>query len=99
LLILIALAIVASMKLVGIILVSAMLVLPAATAYQVAETYRKVLGLSLLSGVASLLVGLTLSYRFDLPSGATIVLCACALFFACFALSPRRLRRARLKRD
>jgi zinc transport system permease protein len=92
LLILIALAIVASMKLVGIILVSAMLVLPAATAYQIAETYRKVLALSLLSGVASLLVGLALSYRFDLPSGATIVLCACVIFFVCFALSPRRWR-------
>ena len=93
LLILIALAIVASMKLVGIILVSAMLVLPAATGYQLAETYKKVLGLSLLSGVSSLLVGLALSYRFDLPSGATIVLCACAIFFVCFALSPRRRKK------
>jgi zinc transport system permease protein len=97
LLILIALAIVASIKLVGIILVSAMLVLPAATAYQIAQTYRKVIGLSVASAVMSLLAGLVLSYRFDLPSGATIVLCACLIFFACFAASPRRRKRARVR--
>jgi zinc transport system permease protein len=96
LLIMIALAIVASMKLVGIILVSAMLVLPAATGYQLAQTYRKVLALSMVSGVVALLAGLVLSYRFNLPSGATIVLCACAIFFACFAFSPRRRQKARL---
>jgi len=94
LLVLIALAIVASMKLVGIILVSAMLVLPAATGYQIAQTYRRVLALSIVSGVISLLSGLTLSYRFNLPSGATIVLCACIIFFACFAFSPRRRKPA-----
>ncbi|MFZ1947173.1 MAG: metal ABC transporter permease [bacterium] len=96
LLILIALAIVASIKLVGIILVSAMLVLPAATAFQIAQTYRKVIGLSVASAVVSLLAGMVLSYRFDLPSGATIVLCACLIFFACFAASPRRRKRARV---
>jgi zinc transport system permease protein len=90
LLVLIALAIVASIKLVGIVLVSAMLVLPAATGNQVARTYRRILAVSLASGVVSLLAGLALSYRFDLPSGATIVLCACAIFFACLAASPRR---------
>jgi zinc transport system permease protein len=97
LLILISLAIVASIKLVGIILVSALLVLPAATGYQLAQTYRNVLTLSVASGVVSLLAGLLLSYRFDLPSGATIVLCACGIFFACFALSPRRRKKARIQ--
>jgi len=72
------------------VLVSAMLVLPAATGQQVARTYRSVVAVSLASAVISLLAGLALSYRFDLPSGATIVLCACAIFFACFAASPRR---------
>lgn len=94
LLVLVALAIVASIKLVGIVLVSALLVLPAATANQIARTYRKVLALSVVSGLISLIAGLVLSYRFDLPSGATIVLCSCILFFACFAaarLRPRRI--------
>ncbi len=90
LLVLIAIVTVASIKLVGIILVSALLVLPAATARQLAGTYRPMLLISVLAGVASLLSGLVLSYRFDLPSGATIVLCGCALFFICFALPVGR---------
>jgi zinc transport system permease protein len=93
LLVLVAIAIVASIKLVGIVLVSALLVLPAATAYQLAQTYRKVLALSVISGIVSLVVGLVVSYALDLPSGATIVLCACILFAGCFAFSPRRRRR------
>jgi zinc transport system permease protein len=90
LLVLIAIVTVAAIKLVGIILVSALLVLPAATARQLVRTYRPILALSVLAGLISLFTGLVLSYRFDLPSGATIVLCACALFFICSALSPRR---------
>lgn len=90
LLVLISMAIVASIKIVGIVLVAALLVLPAATAYQVARTYRAALGLSILWGIVSLLAGLFISYALDLPSGATVVLCACVIFFICFALSPRR---------
>jgi zinc transport system permease protein len=93
LLVLIALAVVASIKLVGIVLVSALLVLPAATAAQVTRTYRSMLAASVISGLVSLLAGLVLSYRFDLPSGATIVLCSCILFFLCAALFRRRRRR------
>jgi zinc transport system permease protein len=92
LLVLVAVAIVASIKLVGIVLVSALLVLPAATAYQLAQTYRKVLALSIISSIVSLVVGLVLSYTLDLPSGATIVLCGCILFAGCLAFSPRRRR-------
>jgi zinc transport system permease protein len=93
LLALISLAIVASIKLVGIVLVAALLVLPAATANQIATTYRKMLALSVISGIVSLVVGLLVSYSLDLPSGAAIVLCACVIFLACFVLSPRRRRR------
>lgn len=93
LLVLIAMVTVASIKLVGIVLVSALLVLPAATARQLAQTYKPMLFLSVIAGLISLFTGLVLSYRFDLPSGATVVLCACGLFFACFAASPRRRRK------
>ena len=93
LLVLISISIVASIKLVGIILVSALLVLPAATAYQIVQTYRKLIALSVVFGILSLLLGLFLSYRFDLPPGATIVLCGCIVFFVCFLLSPRRRKR------
>jgi zinc transport system permease protein len=92
LLVLIAVTTVASIKLVGIILVSALLVLPAATARQLVRTYRPMLLISVLVGLISLFTGLFLSYRFDLPSGATIVLCACVLFVVGAALSPKRRR-------
>ena len=55
--------------------------------------YRPILLVSILVGLISLFTGLALSYTFDLPSGATIVLCACALFFICFSLSPMRRRK------
>ena len=90
LLVLISLAIVASIKLVGIVLVSALLVLPAATAHQITRTYRRMLAISVLSGIVSLILGLVVSYIVDLPSGATIVLCACLIFFVAFVVSPRR---------
>lgn len=92
LLVLVSLAIVASIKLVGIVLVSALLVLPAATANLIARTYGKVLAFSVLSSIVSLVTGLVLSYRLDLPSGATIVLCSCCIFFLCLAVSRLRSR-------
>jgi zinc transport system permease protein len=92
LLVLVSMAIVASIKLVGIVLVSALLVLPAATANLLARTYGKVLAFSVLSSIVSLVIGLMLSYRLDLPSGATIVLCSCCIFFLCLALSRLRGR-------
>jgi len=93
LLVLIALAIVASIKLVGIILVSALLVLPTATAGQISRTYRKMLALSVTTAMIALVAGLVLSYAFDLPSGATIVLCSCLIFFIFFAAARLRRRR------
>jgi len=93
LLVLVSLAIVASIKLVGIVLVSALLVLPAATANLIARTYGKVLAFSVLSSIVSLVIGLVLSYRLDLPLGATIVLCSCCIFFMCLAVSRLRDRR------
>jgi zinc transport system permease protein len=93
LLVLIALAIVASIKLVGIVLVSALLVLPTATAGLISRTYRKMLALSVTTAIIALVAGLVLSYGFDLPSGATIVLCSCLIFFACFAVTRLRRRR------
>ncbi|RLC46861.1 MAG: metal ABC transporter permease [Candidatus Coatesbacteria bacterium] len=73
-LILIALAIVISIKIVGIILVSAFLVIPGATARVLQVNYKKMLVISAAVGIASSLIGLYASYRLEIPSGATIVL-------------------------
>jgi zinc transport system permease protein len=90
LLTLMAVTIVISMKVVGIILVSALLVIPAAAAYEVTSHYRSVLVLSVLIGLFSALGGLLVSYRFNTASGATIVLLAAAIFLVLFVFRSIR---------
>jgi ABC-type Mn2+/Zn2+ transport system permease subunit len=95
---LIALTVVVSLKTVGALLVFAMLIIPAASAYQIGRTMLGMMGYAVAFGVSSAVGGVLLSYRFDLPSGATIVLLATALFFIAAALSPkRRARPVRLR--
>lgn len=85
-----AVTIVVSVKVVGIILASAMLVLPAATGFQFSKNYRGMIACSLVLGPLSTVTGLAVSYAFDWPPGATIVLLAAGLFGLAFILSPRR---------
>lgn len=94
LLCLIAVTVVISIKIVGIILVAALLVIPAATAFQLTNNFRPMMLISASLGALSGILGLLLSYRFDLPSGATIVLTATALFLLSLAFSPKRRHKA-----
>lgn len=89
----IALTVVMSIKVVGIVLVSALIVVPAAAAYQLTENFRKMMALSVVFGVGSTVVGLVLSYELRSAAGATIVLLATLVFLVCAAASPRRSRR------
>ncbi len=88
-----AVTIVASMKLVGIVLVSAFLVIPAATGQTLAESVRGMVLWSLGSAVLSVFLGLWASWLWNLPSGASIVLVSAALFFLAYAVRARRQRR------
>jgi len=90
---LISLTIVLSLKAVGAILVFALIVIPAATAQQFARSMRQMLAFSVLFGVSSSIGGVYLSYLFDLPSGATIVLLASAMLFLSVIFSPSRWSR------
>lgn len=92
---LIAVTIVVAIKIVGIILVSALLVIPAAAARQLTFAFGRMMLLSVLLGVTSSVGGLVLSYQLNLASGATIVLTATAAFVVCMLLSPKRRRRRR----
>ena len=87
-----AVTIVASMKLVGIVLVSAFLVIPAATGQAVARSTRGMLTVAVVSSLMSVVGGLWLSWLWNLPSGASIVLLTAALFFAAFLAGRRRVR-------
>lgn len=78
--VLIAVAIVVALQTVGIALVVAMLITPAATAYLLTKSLQKMMLLSSLIAAASGLVGLYASYYLNIASGAAIVL-TCTLFF------------------
>ncbi len=90
---LVALTVIISVKLVGIILVEALLVIPAAAAFQLTRSFVRMMLIAVLVGVLSGVLGLLLSYWWDIASGATIVLTATVIFLLCFAFSPKRRRR------
>lgn len=89
---LMALTIVLSIKVVGIILVSALIVIPAAAAYQLTEDFWPMMILAVIIGNLSALIGLFLSYELDTASGATMVLTATLVFLLSALRSPRRRR-------
>jgi manganese transport system permease protein len=79
---------VASLQTVGIVLVVAMLITPAATAYLLTNRLSVMIYLSALSGVISSVLGLYFSFTYNLASGATIVLVSAFLFALAFFFSP-----------
>ena len=74
LLCLLALATVAMIKVVGIILIIAMLTIPASIGRKFTHNMKTMMVYSSAIGIVLSLAGLALSYQFDLPSGATIIL-------------------------
>ena len=79
--ILIAVTVVVAIKVVGIVLIAAFLVIPAATSRLLSPTFRRMTVVSIVIGVISAIIGLWLSYYLDIPSGATIILFQAILFF------------------
>ena len=82
-----------AIKVVGVLLIAAMLIIPAASARPFATTPERMAALAALIGAGSALGGLLLSFRFDTPTGPTIVCLAAVLFSASLtgrALAGRR---------
>lgn len=90
LLILIALAVVVSMQTVGVGLVAAMLVTPAATAYLLTRRLPTMMLVSAALGALASMIGLYLSYYLNIASGAAVVLTATVFFFGVYVFAPRR---------
>lgn len=93
LLTLVALTVVVSLKTVGAILVFAMILIPASTAYQLTHSLKTLTLYSMAIGVATAVGGVIISAAWDLPSGPAIVLLATVLFFFAVFLSPKRMSR------
>lgn len=89
LMILLTLVTVASLQTVGIILVVAMLITPAATAYLLTNRLSIMITISAILGTLSATIGLYISFVYNWPSGAAIVLVTTAFFIVAFLFSPR----------
>ncbi len=85
----VAVSIVISIRIVGIILVSALLVIPGATARLFAKGLLSMILLSCVVGAVSVIAGLFLSYQYDIAPGACIVLTAAVIFFVPLFLKKR----------
>jgi len=83
-----ALTVSISMRIVGILLVSSLMVLPVAIALQVGGSFKKTLAISVTSSVFSVLSGLILSFVLDLAPGGTIVLILVSILIAVIVLKP-----------
>ncbi|MEU3404136.1 metal ABC transporter permease [Streptomyces sp. NPDC006670] len=94
-----AVTVTVAMRIVGLLLVSAMMVIPVAAAQRVARGFVATLSLAMAIGVVVSLSGTAVTYYIDAPSGATIALLAIAVFVATTALStPLARRRAKAAR-
>lgn len=85
-----AVTVVLGMKVVGILLVSALVVIPAAAGLQLASNFKKAMILSSLIAVVSVLLGLFLAYCIDFPPSGSIVILCFLLFGLCFLLKKIR---------
>ena len=93
LVVLIALSVVVLIRAVGIILLIALLTIPAAISRQFVSSLKKMMLLSILLSIVFVVLGLWLSYVLDLASGATIILFSGVMFLASLGLSRWRRRR------
>ena len=94
LMLVLAVSILATMKVLGVVLIAATLVIPAVVARMLTDSFARMLWLSALLGAGCGFVGMNLSYHLDVSSGAAIVLVGAVLFGAVFAVTGRdRLHR------
>ncbi|MCO5250002.1 MAG: metal ABC transporter permease [Candidatus Kapabacteria bacterium] len=87
LILLISVTIVISIKIVGIILISAYLVIPPASARLISSSFGSMTVISVLIGMLSSVMGIMFSYILDLPSGAIIVITQTMIFFVIVLIS------------
>ena len=79
-----AITITLSMRIVGILLVSSLMVLPVASSLQIAHSFKHATLLSILFAQISVILGIIISYYFDLASGGTIVMTAVFILLSTF---------------
>jgi zinc transport system permease protein len=91
-----AVTVVLAMRAVGIMLTSALLILPAVTSLQVSKGFRTSLLISSLVSVISIVGGIFISFWLNLPTGATIVVLNFVIFMLVFVLRNQNIKKRRL---
>lgn len=87
---LVAVTVVVAMRVVGVLLTSALIVIPAASALRLARNFREALWVAVAYALAAVLVGMTAAFYLDLPAGGAIVIVAIVLFaLTTAAVRPR----------
>lgn len=94
--ILTALVIAASMRIVGVLLVSALMTLPVASAMRISRGFKQMIILSVIFGEIAVISGLISGYYFNIPPGGTIVMTSMVILILCFIL--KKLMTIRNKR-
>lgn len=79
--VLVALVISISMNIVGILLVSSLITLPAASALQLSKSFKQMFFYSIIIAEVSVITGIVLSYHFDITTGGTIVMVLSTILF------------------
>lgn len=94
-----ALTVTVSMRVVGLLLVSALMIVPVAVAQLLATSFRRTMAVAVTVGVSVCIVGLSVTYWLPQSPGATIVVLALACYLFASALRPLVLRRRKHLRD
>lgn len=87
LIVLTAVVVVGAMQILGVILVAGLLVIPVAAASQVAQSFREVIGFSVILGQLSVLLGIGFAIWFSLPSGGAVIVVAILFHLAAIGLT------------
>jgi zinc transport system permease protein len=83
-----ALTIGVAMKFVGALIITSLLIIPAATARRFSRSPEQMAGFAVIAGIIAVTGGLTFSASYDTPAGPSVVLCAAVLFIISMAKKP-----------
>lgn len=93
LMLLVGIVIAVAMKVIGVLLITSLLIIPAATSRRFSDTPEKMAILASIIGVIAVCLGLAASYQWDTPAGPSVVVCAAVLFLLSHSLPlPQKLR-------
>ena len=93
LMVMLSLTVLVTMRVIGVLLISALLVLPASTARMLTDSFARMLVIAPIIGALTSLIGMNLSYHINTSPGATVILINAFVFLVVFLSTGRAGRR------